>query len=845
MIEIGILFFLLPYKPISAQIVPDATLPNNSLTTEQGSTVLVEGGTANGSNLFHSFEQFSIPTGSTAHFNNAVDVHNIFSRVTGGSTSNIDGVIRANGSANLFLLNPNGIIFGPNAQLNIGGSFVGSTASSINFADGTQFSATPSQPTTLLTVSVPIGLGFGSNPGAIRVQGVGHNVIQPGNARVPFISSGPIPSGLELKPGHTLALIGGDITFTGGIVSAPSGRIELGSVASGQVSISSNSSLEDFSLSYDEVQSFQNMKLERQSLINASGSQKGNIRIFGKNVELTDASIVFIENQGFSSLGTIDINASESLKITGATEFTPILPNNARQNGGIISQSFNGKGADITISGEDVVVQNAGRIVSSTFGTGTGGSVTINTSDSIQILGSSPLNPFYPLGSLIVTLSAKEGSAGNVTAITKHLLNRDGGSLGSVTVGKGLGGNVRVNASESVSLIGFQPVSLIGSIISSAAQGSGNGGQIQIDTKKVILQDGGRIDASTLTSGAAGSLLINASDSIKLSGTIPGSVNPSLIISSAAFGDIRLRQLLGLSGEVSGTSGSLTINTNKLSVTDGAQISVRNDGTGNAGTLQINANSINLDNQSGITAATAASQGGEIGEVTLKTQNLQLRHNSGITTKAEGGSARGSSITIDTDTLVALEDSDIDADAAGGSGGRVRINAQGIFGIEPRSKPTSESDITATSGVGINGEIEINTLDFDARNTLTPLTSSFVSTEQVVEGSCLARRNRTQDSFIVTGNGGLPITPYSGIEEWEALTGRQAVLDESVQSERSSTLNPSIVAPASWKPGDPIVEAQGIVKTADGRTLLDSLPEQVAISDAQALVCSATAELDS
>lgn len=520
--------------------------------------------------------------------------------------------------------------------------------------------------------------------------------------------------------------------------------------------------------------------------------------------------------------------------------------NSALPTGGIVSQTFSGKGASITISGEDLVIQNAGTIRAATYGTGTGGSLNINTSNSIQILGNSPFDPFFPLGSLIITSSAKEGSAGNITAITKHLLNRDGGSLGSVTVGQGLGGNVTVNASESVSLLGFQPVSLIGSIISSAAQGSGNGGQLRVDTKKLTLWNGGRVDASTLTSGAAGKLLINASDFIKVSGSIPSSVNPSLIISSAALGDLKLRQLLGLSGEVSGTSGGLVINTNKLSVTDGAQISVKNDGTGNAGTIQINANFINLDNEGSITADTASGEGGNI---LLDAQNLQLRHNSPITATARGGRGSGGNIIIDTDTLVALEDSDITADAFGGPGGTIRINAQGIFGTEARSKTTPESsDITASSRVGINGDIEINTLDFDARNALTPLASNFVTTEEIVAGSCLARRNTQQGSFVVTGSGGLPVDPYSGITEWDTLTGVQPETESNPSETRSQPISSQLSSQGAeenytttWKPGDPIVEAQGIVKTVDGRTLLGMKPQQVAIADAQSLICSAEA----
>jgi filamentous hemagglutinin family protein len=131
----------------------------------------INGGATRGTNLFHSFQEFNVSEGRSAYFTNPAGIENILTRVTGTNPSNILGTLGVSGgNANLFLINPNGIIFGPNARLDVGGSFVASTASSIKFADGTEFSAVNPSAPPLLTISVPIGLQFNGTEGDIVVQ---------------------------------------------------------------------------------------------------------------------------------------------------------------------------------------------------------------------------------------------------------------------------------------------------------------------------------------------------------------------------------------------------------------------------------------------------------------------------------------------------------------------------------------------------------------------------------------------------------------------------------------------------------------------------------------------------
>ncbi|MBV8885268.1 MAG: S-layer family protein [Chroococcidiopsidaceae cyanobacterium CP_BM_RX_35] len=288
------------------------------------------------------------------------------------------------------------------------------------------------------------------------------------------------------------------------------------------------------------------------------------------------------------------------------------------------------------------------------------------------------------------------------------------------------------------------PAAFSPSVLETSAFNTGKAGNLSIVTSRLLAQNGGRVDTATLSSGQAGNLMITASDTVEVSGVVQGSRNSSLIDSSANILDATLQKIYNLPPVPSGDAGNLTISTRKLSVINGASISVQNQGPGQAGALKINADSIFLENKGSITAASVSDEGGNI---FLNAQNLQLRHNSTITATANGGSGNGGNITIDTGTLVALENSPITANAFMGRGGNIQIKAQGIF-------RSPDSPITASSQFGINGTVQFNIpaeLNFArASSTPTPPLQSPQVTAVCPSGA------GSQSSLVNSGTGGIP-----------------------------------------------------------------------------------------
>ncbi|GAP93916.1 beta strand repeat-containing protein [Leptolyngbya sp. NIES-2104] len=767
-------------------VVPDQSLNTQVQMSSDGRNFTITNGTATGQNLFHSFREFSIPTGGSATFDliNTSTVSRIFSRVTGGTLSNLDGTLRTINSANpvsLFLLNPNGILFGANARLEVSGSFIATSSDRILFADGSTFSAVNPDQSPLLTISAPIGLQFGQNPGAIRVQGSGHT-IQINSILAPVFPS--TPAGLTLPSQQTLALIGGEVALEGGVLTAPQGRIEIGAVDRfTTVGLAQTSSGWRFNYTPDTV--FRDIRLSRRSLLDASGFGSDGIQIQGRQLSFQDGSFAFIGNTGLQAASPIQVTASESIVFEGAD------PSDRTVTSGLWSQTIGqGAGSEIVVFAPRLTMVERSRIVSTTFSPATTGAVRLTAPESILVDGSSSEVSLVRGGVYISSFRSGQAGSLEVTTPTFTLLN--GGQLFSSTFGTGNTGNVLINAAD-VRLQGFNFDTDENSNIGISALNAGNSGKLVINADRVSVFDGASILGSTLAAGRAGSVTVNATESVLVSGAVVGRefLIPSNIGSSGNLVPTSLRRFLGLPSIPSGDAGRVVINTPLLRVTDGASVQVRNQGSGNGGMIEINADRIRLENQGKILADTASGEGGEI---LLRSTVLSLQNNSAITTTA-GGTSKGGNIEIDSTFVIQRGNSDITANASRGRGGMIEISTQGLLGGAFRTRQTSDNDITASSDiVGLNGNVTISSPNVNPNADLIELPSNLIDSNQQMAQGCSSASN---SQFIVTGRGGIPENPTD-----QLMWSRVWVDLRSVPSSTSAIApvqEPSLIEATGWK----------------------------------------------
>ncbi|MBD2181466.1 S-layer family protein [Planktothrix sp. FACHB-1355] len=854
-----------------AQIIPDTTLPNASVVNPQEGVNVITGGTQAGKNLFHSFVLFSVPNNNSVYFNNSPDIQNIFTRVTGGSLSNINGIIQANGIINFYLINPNGIIFGPNARLEIGGSFLASTASSVKFADGSFFGvANANQTPTLLTVSVPTGLQFGSNPGGLVVKGNRQNRSQTNE----IIDA---TTALQVDLNQTLALVGGNIAFEGGTLKTPGGRIELGSV--GPNSFVNLSPLnKGIALGYDGVSTFGDIELFQQAAINATGAGGGDIQVWARRLTLKDGSQIEASTLGAQAGGSLSVNTSQSIELIGTS--SDGIPSAIAAT---VDPEATGAGGNVSLETKQLIVSNGAQVLTLTAGAGAAGNLAVKASDSVELSGNSASK--VPLLSRLSTTVAKDGTGagGNLTVETGRLIVKEGAQVSSATFGFGSAGRLTVEASELIELTGISADRKFNSglftQVNPGAQGAG--GNLTVETGSLIVTDGAQVSTATFDAGSGGNLAVKASDSVELSGTVIAFNNQrfrSALVTSVQRGangsggnlTVETGRLIVRDGaqistatlgfkpggtltinasksvEVIGTAvdpnfpsrlsarstdiadaGNLIINTGQLTVRDGALVNVSSTGTGNAGNLEVVADAVFLDNKGSLEAESA---GGAFGNIRLNSQSLIMRRGSTITTNATGTATGGNiSLNINNGVLAALENSDISANSTESQGGTVTINARSIFGAQQRTREELESllntdnldpaqlpssDITATgANPSLSGTITINTPDVDPSSGLLPLPDNVVDATSLVASVCSRSK---ESSFTVTGRGGIPPSPTDALADeatWMDVRARGREQESRRVGERSSRSQSKV---SNYQ----IVEVQGWILNSKGEVEL-------------------------
>lgn len=528
----------------------------------------------------------------------------------------------------------------------------------------------------------------------------------------------------------------------------------------------------------------------------------GDIQIAAESVSFSNGAQISASNSGQGNkAGSVNITATESVSFDGL--------NSNQDNGGVFSRvnlGAQGNGGDIHITARSLSITNSAKLTTTTFGKGDAGNINIFATDSVSF-DDWDLRNQYPSTASSRVAPGAQGNGGNINIQTRSLSVTNGALLSASTSGQGKAGNVNIVATETVTFDGTarnRSPSIALSRVNLGAQGQG--GNINITTRSLSVTNGAQLNADTLGKGDAGNVNIVATDTVVVDGWESKNLYPSTVASRVAPG-------------AQGDGGNLNITARSLTITNGAQLSANSIGKGSAGNIMLTADLIFLDNQGRLTAETASGNGGNI---TLQGQGvLLLRNNSLISTTAgtvrTGGN--GGNIRIDTDLIVAIpkENSDIKANAFQGRGGNISITTQGIFGIEPRTKLTPKSDITASSEFGVNGVVAINTPESDPTRALTTLPTDIVDITRLIDRRCEVSSNSANSTFTITGRGGLPPNPDEtlGEESWLQDLGKPVAVRNSEQARRRPA-DQSISKSSAKR----IIEAQGWIIDADGNVIL-------------------------
>jgi filamentous hemagglutinin family protein len=712
-----------------AQTVPISTripVADNTIGTQVlggGGNFAITGGQSRGQNVFHSFQDFSVPTKGSATFLNPIGNRSIITRVTGNQFSDIDGTIDTQG-ANFFLINPNGMVFGANTKLNVGQTFLGSTANGIDFVDaggkGYRFGVNGND-APLLTINpnallTPARLILGGGSGEIRNSGT-----------------------LETtNPSQYIGLIGGNVSLNGGPINASGGRVELGGLsAPGTVTlgVDGNNLRSQFPTNVSRA----DVSLTNQAGVNVAGAGGGDIAITGRNIEILNRSVVRAGIEvGLGTpeaiAGNIKLNATGDIALASNSAIQNNVRLNSRGNAGNIEISTTG---NLTISGTndrsliegfELQAFPLSSVTSNIYGAGNSGKVAINTKGDLIITNRGGIN-----SGIAATTGIGNSQGISITARNLSLTNLSS-ILSDNSGGKGNGGNIDISTTGDLTIFGTNNQSVLGitqidgvSAIASSTSGIGDTGKITIDTKgNLSISNLGGILSSIYQSGSGNSQGISITAK-NLSLANSSNIRSSNEMGKGNAGNITIQTTGNLT--ISGTKNQPLLQEDETSL---STISSSTNGLGDTGKITIDAKAnLFVENRSGITSNVRKNGIGNSQGIKISTGNLSLINSSGIQSGNFGGKGNGGNIDISTTGDINIAGTDDQSRLQGGKGniyplsniststdgqgnaGKIIINAKSNFSIANRALI---STIINDDGVGNSQGISIAANNLNLRN---------------------------------------------------------------------------------------------------------------------------------
>ena len=749
----------------------------------------------NGVNLFHSFQRFNVREGGSATFTGAHDISNIVSRVTGIQDSLINGRLASSiVGANFFLLNPNGVIFGSNASLDINGSFYVSTANEIRLADGNIFKDQPGLEDLLLTSEPPVAFGFlGLDPPNLAML-----------AAEEFPTAGITVKELNVINSKSIALIGRDaiaaektipgIEIMGRTFQNKSGVVNIVSVAApGNVVI-------------DNIQEFQGTNFQTLGEIklldspilgggiNVSGAGNGAIIIRGGKLTLDNASLLANKNGTQPGESTaIDLFLTERVDLknsrltakgqngstgkVGNIEITTgiLTMDNSTIDSGLFFGS-QAKGNNLTITAGRVELVNKSVIFGDTEVREKGGAIIFNVTDLPEgTILDGEAGKFTVDNSIINTETSSEGldagRGGSISVDAGVLELKARAQITASTLGSGNAGDITLNlgtltaldstisssstlddpiagSAGTIRIQGLaspaESIILSNTEISTATIDS-KAGEITLDAKAIHLQNQTNVSTSATSLGEGGTITVEAIDKlITDNSTISATAN-----NGSTSGDIALRATSPLNPENS------DFGSEHILIANESRIEAESLGSASAGNITVEAvDTLRIQGNSELNTSNTNAGGGDAGgDIKLTADFLIHVLGSQISSDVRGqADTTGGNIEFDP-RFVVIENSLVTANADLGGGGTITINASDAVLVD------SLSNLDVGSQFGGTGTIDVNAPIQNLSGAIAPLPEETLRVAALYKGRCAAQKGGEFSSFTVRGRDRVPLEP--------------------------------------------------------------------------------------